>query len=307
MTSRGTREIASRPGVLRDASIEIVESALSTKGLWLDFGAVTINVAGRAPRLAEQIRAVYPNFPLLTEGRWADVHIRIDRRSGLRRWLRPQVVMSSDGRVMFEPFPADSPLPLMEWSCNWLIGQRINHLLLLHAGLMEKDGYALVLPATPGSGKSTLSAALSHRGWRLMSDEFGAFDTDTRQFRAILKPVALKNESIDVVRKFAPVAVIGPTFPKTRKGTVAHMVATPDAVLRRHDPAMPGAILLPKWQAGAATSWQSLPRHAAFSALAFNAFNYQLLGEVGFDCVRALAHECPAWTLTYSEAATCLN
>lgn len=275
--------------------------ALEGPGLWLDIGAATMQVQGAAAGLAGQIQAVYPDFPFLDHGEWADVHGRIDPASGLRRWLRPQVVMSSDGQVLFEPFPADSALPLMEWGCNWMIGQRLNDLLLLHAGALERDGHALILPALPGSGKSTLSAALANRGWRLLSDEFGAYDPLQGHFRALLKPVALKNESITVIRQFAPQATLGPSFPKTRKGTVAHMAASRDAVGRRHEPARPGAIVLPRWQANSPTQWRELPQHTAFSSLAFNAFNYQLLGEQGFDAVLAIVRNCPAWELVYSD------
>jgi hypothetical protein len=44
--------------------------------------------------------------------------------------------------------------------------------------------------------------------------------------------VALKNESIGVIRAFAPQALLGPDFPKTRKGTVAHLAASAMAVAR---------------------------------------------------------------------------
>jgi predicted ATPase len=43
---------------------------------------------------------------------------------------------------------------------------------MLHAAVVEKNGKALILPALPGSGKSTLSAALAMNGWRFLSDEF---------------------------------------------------------------------------------------------------------------------------------------
>ena len=56
----------------------------------------------------------------------------------------------------------------------------MNDLLLLHAGV-ERDGLALICPPS-WSGKSTLTAALSLRGWRLLSDEFGAFDPRQARF-----------------------------------------------------------------------------------------------------------------------------
>jgi hypothetical protein len=38
-----------------------------------------------------------------------------------------------------------------------------------------------------------------------------------------------------------------------------------------------------------------------FPALAFNAFNYGLLGAVGFQSVVRLVRQCPAWQLIYSD------
>lgn len=293
---------AAAPGTtLGTASVDRIHAALGAGGLWLDVGAATLRVQSRSAVLAAQLQATYSAFPLVTEAPWADVHCRLEPARGLRRWVQPQVVFSSDGRVIFAPFPADSPLPLFEWGCNWLLGQRLSHLLLLHAGTLERDGRVLLLPATPGSGKSTLTAALAHRGWRLMSDEFGVFDPTTQRFRAMLKPVALKNESIAVIRHFAPEARLGPEFPKTRKGTVAHMVAPDNAVARRQDGAQAGAVVLPRWVAGSATTWMPLQPSDAFAALAFNAFNYQIGGEAAFHAVAHLARSSRCWQLTYSD------
>jgi hypothetical protein len=257
--------------------------------------------------LATQLRSVYAMFGFATQAAWTDLHVQILLPRSLRRWVAPQVLFRSDGRQPFQPFPADSPLPLLEWGGNWLIGQRLNDLLLLHAGAVERDGLTLLLPATPGAGKSTLTAALSLSGWRLLSDEFGAYDPALGAFRAMLKPVALKNESIRVIKEFAPHALLGPEFPKTRKGTVAHLGADAHAVSQCHEPALPGAVILPRWVAGSPTKLVSLSPDQLFPALAFNAFNYATLGAVGFDSVVRLARRCPAWTLVYSDLAGALK
>jgi hypothetical protein len=38
-----------------------------------------------------------------------------------------------------------------------------------------------------------------------------------------------------------------------------------------------------------------------FAALAFNAFNYGVLGATGFQAVIGLVRCCPGWQLTYSD------
>ena len=278
-----------------------IRRALANKGLWFDYGGVSMRLRSDSAVLASQVQAAYGQFPFVDQSDWADLHIQVVRQSGVRRWLAPQVVFNCDGRRPFEPFPADAPLPMLEWGGNWLIGQRMNNLLLLHAGAVERDGLALLMPALPGSGKSTLTAALSLRGWRLLSDEFGAYDPQVGAFRAMLKPVALKNQSIDVIRSFSPLAKFGPQFPKTRKGTVAHFAADAASVAGRHRLAKPGAVILPKWAAGSSTQLEPVSADALFPSLAFNAFNYKALGAAGFDAAVRLAQDCPAWQLIYSD------
>jgi len=289
------------PLPLGQASLAQVRAVLRGPGLCLDLGATVLRVRSDAPVLAAGLQSVYREHPLAPALPWVDIDLRVDRARGARRWLRPLVRLRAESAHPFEPFPADTALPLFEWGANWMIGLRLHDRLLLHAGALERDGRALLLPAMPGSGKSTLTAALSLRGWRLLSDEFGAWDLRQRHFTALLKPVALKNESIDVIRRFAPDAALGPVFEKTRKGTVAHLAASADAVRRRHAPAQPGAFVLPQWQAGAATQLEPVDAHALFGALAFNAFNYRVLGPDGFDAVVRLVHAARGWRLVYSD------
>lgn len=291
----------SRP-TLAQLDTRQLRHALSQASLRLDFGLVSMRLVSAARSLLGPLRSVYRHFDAhADDAEWADLHVNMAPVSGLRRWARPQVRFIADGTVPFEPFPADHALPLLEWGANWLIARRMNNVLLLHAGVLERDGLALVLPALSGSGKSTLTAALSLRGWRLLSDEFGAFDPACGGFRAVLKPVALKNSSIDVIRRFEACAELGPEFPRTRKGTVAHLAPTAASVAGMHNLAWPGAIVMPRWRAGSPTVLAPAPARMAFSSLAFNAFNYAVMGSVGFRSVVSLVRRCPAWHLVYSD------
>jgi HprK-related kinase A len=282
--------------------IDGLRIALRSEGLVLGLGLLRARIRCSSNTLAGPLTAVYRHAVVQpADEAFADLHAEIALARGPRRWLRPQVRFLCDGQQPFEPFPADHAFPLMEWGLNWLIARRMNDMLLLHAGVLERDGLALVMPALPGSGKSTLTAALSLRGWRLLSDEFGALDPAQRHFRAVLKPVALKNESIGVIQGFEPSAVFGPAFDKTRKGTVSHLAPDAASVAARHVPARPGAVVFPRWVAGSATRLEPVHPKVVFSTLAFNAFNYAVLGASGFEAVVHLVRRCPAWQLIYSD------
>ena len=133
-----------------------------------------------------------------------------------------------------------------------------------------------------------------------------AFDPARGVFLSLLKPIALKNQSIDVIRDFEPCVPMGPSFPGTRKGTVAHVAPDARAVAHRHQPARPGVVLLPQWRQGSPTQITMVPPDRLFSALAYNAFNYTTLGEVGFSAVVGLARTCPGHALVYSDLADAL-
>ena len=213
------------------AEVEAAEvaRALAGDGLWIDVGAATIRTRSDSRPFATQLRSVYGQFPYVDRADWADLHVDLRGPTGFRRWIKPQVVFHCDGQRPFDPFPSSAPLPLYEWGCNWLIGRRLNDLLLLHAGALERDGLALLLPALPGSGKSTLTAALSQRGWRLLSDELTLIRLDTGQIMGLARPVNLKNASIDIIRAYAPDAFLTRPVHDTTKGTVA-MMAPPEAI-----------------------------------------------------------------------------
>lgn len=285
--------------LIGDAGPAALAERLSTTGVTLDYGSVTLEVRSRSAWLARQMASVYARFPLPDPVAFSDIHVRLEPSTFWRRPLRPQVALVCDGEQQFYPFPADTALPLMEWGTNWLIGQRLHHLLLFHAGCVARDGWGMLLPATPGSGKSTLTAALAHHGWRLLSDEFGVLDPEAGQLRAMIKPIALKNQAIDVIRDYAPAALIGPTFPKTRKGDVAHAGPNDEAVQYRGQGAWPAFVVLPKWTAGRSLSLEPIDDETMFRALAFNSFNYSVLGETGFDAVVHLVRRCRGYQLEY--------
>lgn len=286
---------------IAEASEADLRARLRADGLRLDFGAAQARIRSDAPGLAAALRTVYGAFPIEDDEGFDDVTVSVRRAAGLRRFIGPQVVFEADGEVPFEPFPADTHLPLLEWGMNFLLAQRLNHRLLLHAGAVECDGRAIVLPAMPGCGKSTLTAALARSGFRLLSDEFGVLGLDDGRLHPLLRPIALKNESIAVIRALAPDARIGPAFPKTRKGTVAHLAPDAESCARRHEPAEPALVLFPRYDPGAPPELTPVKRSRAFSRVALNSFNYEMLGPDGFDAVAALIERCPCWQITYHD------
>lgn len=278
-----------------------LQSRLRGDGLRLRMGSLTVNLRTPLPEVAEGVALMYGGFPIATADEFSDFHVTVASPPGLRRWFRPQVLFSHDGHIPFKPLPAEHGYALLEWGLNWCISSHCHQYLTIHAGAIERHGHAAILPAPPGSGKSTLCAALVQRNWRLLSDELALISRRDGLLTPIARPVNLKNQSIDVIRAFEPAAVIGTPARDTSKGTVAHMRAPADSVARVNEPAPPAWIIFPNYKPGSAARLRAMPKGEAFMQLADSAFNYSALGEEGFRVLANVIDQCDCYSFTYSD------
>ncbi len=257
-----------------------------------------ITVGLRAPAVA--FHSLYRHYPVIDDEGVFHGHVSLEetppRWPGSPRRVRFRV----DGRSPHEDRPAAHALAVLEWGLNLVVALRFHGFLMLHAAVLERDGRALVMPAMPGHGKTTLCAALAHHGWRLLSDEFGLVRPGTMNFIPFPRPMPLKNESIDVLRAFAPDAFFGPRIEATQKGDVVHLRAPSDSVERAGETARAAWIVFPRWTAGAALSLEPVAGDQAFFSLAMNAFNYERLGEPAFETVKAIVGASRRLRLRYS-------
>jgi HprK-related kinase A len=279
-----------------------LRTELVGRGLKIRFGpfVVRLRAAIQSP-FYEQLHALYRDYAIAPVDEIADFHVRLDRGPGMRRWLRPQARFLVDLTMPFRPLPGYMALPALEWGINWCIATRANQYLMLHSAVVEQGGRAIILPAWPGSGKTTLCAGLMLSGWRLLSDEFGLVRPLTTALVPLPRLLPLKNESIDVIRRFSSDAVLGPVFAKTRKGDVAHLKPTSSSIDRANETAEAALILFPRWQKDAPLQIEPMSKSQAFLMLATNAFNYEVLGETAFRSVEHFVRHCPCYSLVYSE------
>ncbi|MFQ6017087.1 MAG: HprK-related kinase A [Kiloniellaceae bacterium] len=282
---------------------------LAAEGVAIRSGPFVSRIVASLPELAAPLYLLYADFPV-EDGGIIDFHVRLEPAAGLRRWVRPQAEFLFDGRVPFPPFPRRMALPMLEWALNRCISSHAYQFLIIHAAVIEKDGRALLLPGPAGTGKSTLCAALVSRGWRLLSDELALVRPDDGKLSPVTRSVSLKNQSIDVIRQFAPDAVFGPEIKGTHKGRVAHMRPPTDSVRRADETSAPGWLVFPTFQSGAATHLTPLARARAFIRLADSSFNYHILGLTGFRALCHLIDTSACYEFTYSsvgEAVTLLG
>jgi len=290
-----------------DLSQAEIRSQLQHTGISLIIGPYILCIQSKFNDVAEGISLLYADYQLQTLDSFADFHISIESPIGLRSFLKPQVNFAFDGRVPFKPLPRDQAVPLLEWGTNWCIGNFSHQFMIIHAAVIEKNGFAAILPGQPGAGKSTLCAGLVSRGWRLLSDELTLISPEDKRVVPVPRPVSLKNESIDVIREFASDAVIGPVVHDTSKGTVAHMRSPAESVEQANIPAIPAWIVFPRYKQNAPAILNQRAKGRSFMELAEQSFNYNILGVDGFKLLNHTIDNCNCYNFTYGHLSEAIE
>jgi len=293
--------------VVGDLSLQQLHDALKQGVFAVRTGPLLFRIQSDFEDVARSIHALYSGHPCQIAPEFSDFHVEVRAPLNLRRWFRPQAEFFIDGEPPFEPLPRDQAPALLEWGMNWTIAASCHQWFTLHAASLERDGLAVILPAPPGSGKSTLCAALALRGWRLLSDELTLLDPNSLCANALARPINLKNASIDLMRKFAPTAIWSPESYDTQKGRVAHLCPPVDSVRRMADKAEPRWVVFPKYVPDADPLLTPRSKTQTFMPLAENAFNYGTLGEPGFDAIARLLDQCSCYDFIYSRLEDALE
>jgi len=221
-------------------------------------------------------------------------------KSKFTLWKNQNAEFRLDSKKVFNPFPTSHVTAMLEWGMNWCISTQINTYLIIHAAVIEKYGFAVILPAPPGSGKSTLCATLIQEGWRLLSDELTLLDLSTAKAVPMPRPISLKNQSIDIIKARYPQTIFGLSSSETIKGNVCHLKPPIESIRLQSVQCPVRWIVFPKFENKAFTQLRIKPKGEAFLEIANNAFNYNIIGTSAFNTLRTVVDQSECFTFQYS-------
>lgn len=269
-------------------------------GVNIGIGPFTVLLRSAIGALEDELARIYADYPIAEGCSFADFQIAVTRPRGLRRWLRPQAILDFDGERPFAPSPLHDAFLLFEAGLNWLISERANQYLMIHAGGVEQGGRAVIMPAPAGSGKTTLSAGLASRGWRLLSDELALLEPEGGTIHPVVRPLSLKNDAVRLIQRYSAGTVLSRQYTDTAKGTITFIKPPRESVLRAREPVLPHWVVFPKYAAGAPAVLEPVSKARAFFMISDNSFNYAIHGRQGFDAVARLIDACSCYSFTYS-------
>ncbi|HEV7217053.1 MAG TPA: hypothetical protein VGP33_18240, partial [Chloroflexota bacterium] len=173
--------------------------------------------------------------------------------------------------------------------------------LFLHAGALACHGQGIILPAAPGSGKTTLTAAAVAMGFQYLSDEVAALPLGGSDLVPFAKSLFVKQGSQLLLAFFCPELTVTPPHYRLSGEPVWYLPPPPAAwpatpVPLRH-------VVFPRYVPGAPAELTPLSRPDALPLLLRQSFNVPALGTRGVEGIVALLRAAECHTLTLDELA----
>lgn len=255
------------------------------------------------PEVFSNLETIYGNR--IVDGNdydgFIDYFVSIKGSGGLRRLLKDQARFTCDKLEPFKPLNRSQAFAMLEWGLNWVVAaHEVSH-LIIHSAVLAKNGKAVLFPAPPGSGKSTLTAYLSRNGWRLLSDEMALITPLTLEVTPFVRPICLKNDSIELVKSWYPKATFSTIAKDTHKGDVVHMAPDEDSVKLQNETAQIAGIVFPKFSKKKFCDIFSMDKATAYTLLTENAFNFSVLQGKGVQSIINIVEQVPAFEVHYND------
>lgn len=286
---------------LGSISESTIDECLRGRGLGLSIGRFRCLIRSDTGLLAGPLGLLYQDYPCeLEPNGFYDFRIRLQKtRANL--WSEWKVEFDWEGSSPFPALPLAQAHPLFEWGLNWCFATASGLHTVIHSAVVERCASALVLPGQPGSGKSTLCAALALGDWRILSDELTIISHSDGHVQPMPRPVSLKGSSINIIRQHFPQADITIPITATHKGSIAYVRAPGRAVSAVGQTVPIGFVVFPKFKEGTTLVYESLPRAVALTELMENTFNVGLLGTQGFSALARSIAGAKCYAVEYGD------
>lgn len=278
----------------------IIRQQISEQGVLIGIGPICTRISIKFPTIRDDFLHLYNGYPFLEGPEITDYYLSIFAKNLYRRYIRPQVAVNTLMNDDFIPLPETMGLLSVEMGMNWQVAFGCKSHILLHAGVVERNGVGVIIPAVSGSGKSTLSAGLAYDGWRFFSDEFGMLDTETGDLYPYPRPISLKNESIAVMKEW-----VGHDEPFSRqyegtpKGTICYLRPPISSLENMNKPVKPRVVIHPVYNPAAKPDIKILTKTMAFFRLVRSSANYGDIGEPAFHALAKITDACISCEITY--------
>jgi hypothetical protein len=179
--------------------------------------------------------------------------------------------------------------------------------VLVHAGGVERDGVAVILPAYMEQGKTTLTTGLVRAGFGYLTDEAVVIRRDTRSIIPYPKPLSIDPGAWFLYPELEPQEPFTTDGYKKAQWQVPPAAIRPDALGRASQARF---IVFPGYDPDVTTELIPLSRADALIELAKNTFRFDQEGRPTLEVLGAVVAECAVYRLpnrSLDEAIACIS
>ena len=270
-------------------------------------------------------RAVSYTFRVTSEhdafGAWFDALVGalpiVDADDDTAEWSIVSAVSAADEQPTSWRFLVDgkecgsgqAPDQVATTMIQTLNGQVVQHWpgVVCHAGCVSVDGRAVVMPADPESGKSTLTCGLVRAGFDYVTDEGVAFVAGSTQIEPYPKPLSLDPGSWFLFPELEPEPPEGIVADEMAQWQVAPATIRRAAV---SGPCDARFLVFPEYVEGADTELVPMSRAEALVELAKNTFEFNQHSRASLDELELVVRACVCHRLTVGsldDAVDCIR
>ena len=136
-----------------------------------------------------------------------------------------------------------------------------------HAGVVGHQGSCILLPGAAGSGKSSLTAALTHSGFEYFSDEVALIEPHTFKVPRVPLALCVKSTGWDAIAEYYPRILHLPTHRRADGKLVRYLRAIAVDAAHRLRSAPVRHIIFPRYEKDKVTEIRAIPRGEALERL----------------------------------------
>ncbi len=108
-------------------------------------GPFNVQIGMTCATLAQRLYGLYANYELVHYD-LAEFHVQVGPARLIKKPFSPRAPFSSRRTLAISALSAEQALAAFEWGINLAIAARINHLLLFHSAVVERNGYVVFFP-----------------------------------------------------------------------------------------------------------------------------------------------------------------
>lgn len=185
-------------------------------------------------------------------------------------------------------------ISFIEWIIIDTALEKMEGYYQIHGGAVVKNDRGLILPAAPGSGKTTLSVALTMNGFKCLSDDVVLIDADSLKLNPFSRNIFITEEKKAVFDRY------GIGLPLRKSEWMEYggwdFIFHPEAIQTTVD-----FIIFPKYNPAQKTELRRISKGKAIFEIIKESFNIHKFRDRGVDIVHRLVKNAECFQLTVND------